>query len=98
MNQMKLRREKKRNRIKKDEERGKFELRFYAGYKGEEIPKSVVIGTTEFIIKEIISRERILDQKSGKMVEVFKCRMEGEIVKIKVYESGEWEISFPDKS
>jgi len=34
---------------KKNEEGGMFELKFYSGYKGEEIPKSVVIGNREFI-------------------------------------------------
>ena len=81
-------------RPKKNEEGGKFELKFYSGYKGEEIPKAVVIGNREFIIEEIISRKRVLDQKSGRRFELYKCKMEGEIVEIKVYESGEWEISF----
>ncbi len=71
-----------------------FELKFYSGYKGKEIPKSVVIGSREFIIEEIISRKRVLDQKSGRRFEVYKCKMEGEIVKITVFESGKWEISF----
>ncbi len=71
-----------------------FELKFYSGYKEEEIPKSVVIGNREFIIEEIICRKRVLDQKSGRRFEVYKCKMEGEIVKITVFESGKWEISF----
>ena len=79
---------------KKNEESGMFELEFYSGYKGKEIPKSVVIGNREFIIEEIISRKRVLDQKSGRRFEVYKCKMEGGIVKITVFESGKWEISF----
>ncbi len=79
---------------KKNEESGMFELKFYSGYKGEEIPKSIVIGNREFIIEEIISRKRVLDQKSGRRFEVYKCKMDGEIVKITVFESGKWEISF----
>jgi hypothetical protein len=79
---------------KKNEENGMFELKFYSGYKGDEIPKSVVIGNRKFIIEEIISRKRVLDQKSGRRFEVYKCKMEGEIVKITVFESGKWEISF----
>jgi hypothetical protein len=81
-------------RPKKNEEGGMFELKFYSGYKGKEIPKSVLIGNREFIIEEIISRERVLDQKSGRRFEVYKCKMEGKIVKITVFESGKWEISF----
>ncbi len=70
-----------------------FELKYYSGYKGEEIPKSIVIGNHELIIEEIISRKRVLDQKSGKRFEVYMCKMEGEIVKITIFESGKWEIS-----
>jgi hypothetical protein len=81
-------------RPKKNEEGGKFELKFYSGYKGKEIPKAVVIGSREFNIEEIISRKRVLDQESGRRFEVYKCKMEGEIVEITVFESGEWEISF----
>ncbi len=79
---------------KKNKESGMFELKFYSGYKGKEIPKSVVIGNREFIIEEIISRKRVLDQKSRRRLEVYRCKMEGEIVKITVFESGKWEISF----
>ena len=79
---------------KKNEEGVMFELKFYSGYKGKEVPKSVVIGSREFIIEEIISRKRVLDQKSGRRFEVYKCKMEGEMVEITVFESGEWEISF----
>jgi len=76
----------------------KFEVKFYSSYKGDETPRSVVMGEREFKIDEIIERKRVFDQKSGKNYEVFKCRMEGEIVKIERYESGEWGISFLEKS
>ncbi len=81
----------------KEERGGKFELRFYSSYKGEEIPRAVVIGSREFNIEEIISRKRVLDRLSGRRSEVYECKMEGEIVKITVFESGEWEISFSEK-
>jgi hypothetical protein len=90
-------RENKKCPVSKEKNKGKFELRFYAGYKGEEIPRAVIIGNHEFVIDKIISRERVLDKKSGKRFEVFKCRMEGKPVIIKVHESGEWEISFPNE-
>ena len=96
-NDGKQRRRKKVPRLKKNKEEGKFELIFYSGYKGKEIPKAVVIGKRKFNIEEIISRKRVLDQKSGKRFEVFKCKMEGEIVKITTFESGEWEISFTEE-
>jgi hypothetical protein len=82
---------------RKDDEGVRFELRFYSGYKGKEIPRAVVIGTREFKIEEIVSRKRVLDQTTGKKLEIFQCRMEGKRVKIIHFESGEWEISFPEK-
>ncbi len=81
--------------MKRDEEGGKFELRFYSGYKGEETPRAVVIGNKEFKIEKVLSRKRVYDQKSGKSYEVFLCKMDGKTVEIRRYESGEWEISFP---
>lgn len=84
------------NHKKVDEGGVQFELRFYSGYKGEEIPRAVVIGSREFKIQEVVSRQRVLDRTTGKRSEVFQCRMDGEAVKIIHFESGEWEISFPD--
>jgi len=92
-----LREKKKVSSVKKNiEQGGKFELRFYAGYKGEEIPRSVVVGNREFKIDEILSRKRVLDRKSGRRMEIFKCKMEGEKVEIAKFESGEWSLSFSD--
>jgi len=85
-------------RLKDKGDGAKFELRFYSGYKGKEIPRAVVIGSREFVIEEVVSQKRVLDQKTGKRFEVFDCRMEGQRVKIKHFESGEWEISFPEET
>lgn len=85
-------------RIKEKEKGGRFELQFYSGYKGEEIPRAVVIGSREFKIEKVISRKRVLDLKSGKRSEVYKCRMEGEMVSITKFESGEWSISFLEET
>lgn len=86
------------SRGKDDKKDGRFELRFYSGYKGEEVPRAVVIGSREFEIEKIESRKRVLDRTTGKRFEVFQCRMEGEKVKIIRFASGEWEISFPEKA
>lgn len=80
------------------EEKSSFDLRFYSGYKGGETPRAVVIGDKEFAIEEILWRKRALDKKKGQTFEVFKCKMEGEIVKITIYESGEWAISFSEET
>jgi len=75
----------------------KFKVKFHSGYKSDETPKSVIMGEREFKIEEIRDRKRVLDKKSGKRYEVFTCKMEGEIVKLEKYESGEWGISFLEK-
>lgn len=75
-----------------------FEVRFYAGYKGRETPRAVVIGEKEFNIEEILWCKRGRDLQSGKTFETFKCKMEGKIVEITHYESGEWSLSFSEDS
>jgi hypothetical protein len=76
----------------------KFKVKFYSGHKGDETPRSVVMGEREFWIEKIIERKRILEKESGRRYEIFVCQMEGEIVQIERYESGEWGISFLEKS
>ncbi|MFQ6107939.1 MAG: hypothetical protein ACE5L7_00105 [Candidatus Aminicenantales bacterium] len=82
---------------KKGEKDSGFELRFYSGYKGNETPRSILIGEKEFQIEKILGRKRGYDQKEGKVFEVFKCRIKGETARITVYETGEWAISFSEK-
>jgi len=82
----------------KSKDKTSFELRFYSGYKGGETPKAVVIGNREFKIEKILWRKRVFDRKTKKTFEVFKCKMEEEIVKITIYESGEWAISFSEET
>jgi hypothetical protein len=83
--------------FKKDGDGERFELRFYSGYKGEETPRAVVIGNGEFKIEEILWRRRGFDQESDKKFEIFKCKSEAGLIKIVVYESGEWSISFVER-
>lgn len=83
----------------KDKENGgKFELRFHSGYKRDETPRSVIIGRKEFLIERIIWRKRVFDRKSGEQYEVFKCKMNGKVVKITKYQSGKWALSFTDET
>lgn len=95
---MKSRRVKNLRDKSNNEEGTSFELRFYSGYKGSETPRAVVIGNREFKIEEILWRKRVFDQKTKKTFEVFKCKMEKDIVKITIYESGKWAISFSEET
>jgi hypothetical protein len=91
---MKSQQKKKQKLVDYSSEKSNFKLRFYSGYKKRETPRAVIIGNKEFTIEEIIWRKRVLDHETGKTFEVFMCKMEGETVKITIYESGEWAISF----
>ena len=79
-------------------EKQSFELRFYSGYKQGETPRAVVIGNREFKIDEILWRKRVFDKEKKETSEIFKCKMEGDTVKITVCKSGEWAISFFEES
>lgn len=80
--------------MKKPVKSTSFKLRFYEGYKGRETPRSVIIGTKEFLIEEILERKRVRHPETGKTMDVFTCRMDGKKVRIAFYESGEFEMTF----
>jgi hypothetical protein len=75
-------------------EDSKFELRFYEGYKGREVPRAVIIGKREFKIDEILERKRVLDHSTGETSEIFTCRIEGQPMKITLHRSGKFEIAY----
>ena len=66
----------------------------YAGYKGEETPRAVVLDGKRFVIASILSRNRVLDSDSGRVREVWRCRREdGRTVIVERLESGTWRVS-----
>lgn len=66
----------------------------YAGYKGEETPRAVVLDGTRFEVVSVISRERALDRDSSRTREVWRCRLEdGRTVTVERLESGIWRVS-----
>ena len=77
-----------------DKKNNRFELRFYAGHKGNETPRSVIIGNHEFKINRILERSRVWNERTGKKSDVFICEMEGQKVRITVRESGKFEITY----
>lgn len=83
--------------MRKENEKTRFEMRFYEGYKKEETPRSIIIGDRELKIESILWRKRARDQKSGKAFEVFKCKIGDDLVRITVDEAGKKEISFLPK-
>lgn len=50
-------------------------VEWYAGYRGEEKPRAVVVGGERIEVVEIISQKRIREKKSGRTREVFECQL-----------------------
>jgi hypothetical protein len=71
----------------------KIIVKFYAGYKGEETPRSILVGGQEYLVEKILLRRRGLEKVSGKGYELFVCRVAGKTVKIRKLETGECELS-----
>jgi hypothetical protein len=66
----------------------------YAGYKGEETPRAVVLDKTRFEVASVLSRERALDRDSGQMRDVWRCRLDdGRTVIVERLESDTWRVS-----
>ena len=70
----------------------KIVVQFYAGYKGEETPRSITVGDRTYSIDEVLSRKRFQDKDSGQRYELFVCRVSGNTVKIRRDETGECEL------
>ena len=70
----------------------KISVRFYSGYKGEETPRSYLVGDAEYAVEKVLSRKRCQDKDSGRQYELFVCRVGGKTVKIRRDETGECEL------
>jgi hypothetical protein len=65
----------------------------YAGYKGEETPRAVILDGTRFEVVSVFSRNRVLDSDSGRMRDVWRCCLaDGRTVTIERFESGGWRV------
>jgi hypothetical protein len=72
----------------------KVKVESYAGCKGEETPRAVVLDGKRFVIVSVISRERALDRDSGRMRDVWRCCLEdGRAVTVERLETGIWRVS-----
>lgn len=79
----------------KEMKREAFRVKFHEGYRGKETPRSILIGNKEFLIKEILWRKRTLSEKSKKIEEVFKCKINGHTVKLTITDKKEeWSLTF----
>ena len=56
---------------------------FYSGYKGGETPRVAVIEGRRIAVKEVIRRMRALDPRTGKIKDVYSCRLaDGRVIDI----------------
>lgn len=65
---------------------------FYSGHKAEETPRAVVMDGREYRIEEVLTRERVLDSKTGETREVFVCRISGGRVRIEKTGGKAWTV------
>jgi hypothetical protein len=69
-------------------------VEFYAGSKGRETPRAVVIDGTRIEVMSVISRKRVLDAASGGIREMWRCRLaDGRVATIELLEDGAWRVS-----
>ena len=65
----------------------------YAGYRGDEAPRAVILCGMRFPVAGIVSRRRVRDAASGRTAEVFECRLEaGWTISLERSEDGSWRI------
>jgi hypothetical protein len=65
----------------------------YAGYRGEETPRAIILCATRFPVAGIISRKRVRDDSSGRTSEIFECRLEaGWTISLERSEDGSWRV------
>ena len=64
-------------------------VEFYAGYRGQETPRTVVIDGARLAIESVLSRKRTLDRTSGLRRDVWRCRLaDGRKVTVELLEGG----------
>jgi hypothetical protein len=72
-----------------------LKVRYHAGYKGGETPRSLLVSGREFPVERVLSRQRVLDAETGATFDVFRIRIKGKTVVVRRNESGESELLSP---
>ncbi len=73
----------------------KIEVVFYSGYKGRETPRAIRVGGQEYAIERVLSRKRVQDKESSERYELFRCRVAGKDITLRVGPGGECRIDGP---
>jgi hypothetical protein len=70
---------------------------FYSGYKDRETPRAVVVAGREYPVDRVIWRKRAQDKDSREPYEIYRCRVAGKEVTLKISPSGECRILGRDR-
>jgi hypothetical protein len=58
---------------------------FYAGHKAGETPRFALVESRRLEVREVLERKRTLDPGTGKVTDVFRCRLEdGRVVDVAI--------------
>jgi hypothetical protein len=69
-----------------------IKVRFYSGYKGQERPRAIVVAGREYPVDKVIWHKRGQGQDAREPYELFRCRVAGQEVTLKVSPSGECQL------
>jgi hypothetical protein len=72
-----------------------IEVLYYSGYTGGETPLALLAGGREFPVERVLSRQRALDGKTGRLFEIFRIQVAGRTLTVRRAESGRSEILPP---
>jgi hypothetical protein len=72
-------------------------VEFYAGHRGGERPRAVVIAGRRSRVQAVLGRERVEDAATRARREIWRCRLDdGRTVTVEVLENGAARVSGPD--
>jgi hypothetical protein len=73
----------------------KIEVVFYSGYKGRETPRAVIFEGREYPVEKVLWRRRVQDKDSNERLDLFRCRVAGKEITLRISPSGESRILGP---
>ncbi len=73
----------------------KIEVVFYSGYKGRETPRAILAGGHEYPVEKVLWRRRVQDKDSRERHDLFRCRVAGKEITLRISLSGECRILGP---
>jgi len=69
-------------------------VEFYAGHRGDETPRAVIIAGRRLAVSRVLDRARVLDAAGGGTRDTWRCRLEdGRMVTIELLPDGATRVS-----